>query len=300
MDEKLIRKPYSKYNTGYDKELDNYERLRESESIELLKKLRNGDLSARDKLITGNIYLVFSSAIPYKNKGLELIDLISIGTIGLIKAIDKYDINKDTSFNNYAHQAITNSVLNGLYNEARHVRIPTYQIDNYHEYTKRESDNITIDELKVLFGLDEDSCNNLYYTLKEPVFYGVSADIIDELNTNMDLSCSAEDEFLSKNIKEDIKKAIEESNLSDKEIKLLNLRFGFNGNNSHSLAELAELYKLSYEGVRLRVLGVLSKIAWSKNIESYCGNNKEKNNLQKLRRKEYQAKKNNYRKTKVK
>ena len=298
MEKSEIRKPYSAYNTGYVKSIDDYERFRESESLELLKKLRNGDKSARDKLIIGNLYLVFSSAKPFTDKGLEISDLISIGTIGLIYAIDMYDVSKGTSFSNYAHTAITNSIVNGLLNEPRLVRVPTHQKEKFKEYSKIESDERSVKDIKKIFGSNDIVCNNLFYSLNDPDYYGVNQDVIDNLDTRNGLCNSVEEDFMSENLKEDVRNAIFEANLSDEEKNLLNLRFGFDGEKVHTYSSIAEIIGSSPEGARLKILNILSKLSRSSKIESYCCNKEEKRNMLRIRNKSYYS--NSKRKTEVK
>lgn len=287
MKKEKIRKPYSEYNSGYDKDIDNYERLNEKETILLLKKLSSGDSSVRDKLITGNMYLVFSTAEIYKNNGIDFIDLISIGTIGLIKAIDSYDVEKNTSFNKYAYRAISNSILNGIYNESKLIRFPHHIMRELVSNFKSANVDCSIDDIKNTFNLSDTKCVLLSRVLKDPISFGVDPSGIEDLISVFDASFSAEDEFIKDNLKEDIKKAIDEVELSDFDKELISLRFGFDGNEAHSLYEIAKLKNRSAENIRVRILDALYKLSWTKQIESYSDEAKKSEGLKRIRTMKY-------------
>ena len=290
------RKSLSEYDTGYDTGIRYYKKLNDAESYDLIVKLRNGDNSVRDELIVGNLALVFNVAKVHKNRGVELSDLISIGTIGLINAIDNYNINKKTSFASYAYHTINNTVINGLYEESRLIKIPHYQIAKYMSFNKEERDNLSPERLASIFKMDKKLGDYLYYLVQDPINFGVNINSLDSNEKAIDLisdtsANSAEDEYIDQNKAEELYRAIEEANLSDMEKEILSLRFGSSEKNPISFEEMGKRYNISREYVRVILIKSLEKISRSKIIDTFAETKEEKENLAKVRTKKYINKK---------
>lgn len=290
------RKSLSEYDTGYDTGIRYYKKLNDAESYDLIVKLRNGDSSVRDELIVGNLALVFNVANVHKNRGVELSDLISIGTIGLINAIDNYNINKKTSFASYAYHTINNTVINGLYEESRLIKIPHYQIAKYMSFNKEERDNLSPERLASIFKMDKKLGDYLYYLVQDPINFGVNINSLDSNEKAIDLisdtsANSAEDEYIDQNKAEELYRAIEEANLSDMEKEILSLRFGSSEKNPISFEEMGKRYNISREYVRVILIKSLEKISRSKIIDTFAETKEEKENLAKVRTKKYINKK---------
>ena len=114
----------------YSKSVDKFALLTKEEESELAQKVKAGDKRAREKLINHNLRLVLGIARRYMNKGLSLEDLIQEGNIGLIKAVDKIDPEKEARFATYASFWIRQSILLAIANQARIVRIPANVVDD--------------------------------------------------------------------------------------------------------------------------------------------------------------------------
>ncbi len=100
--------------------------LTEEEEKALFKKMKKGDRSARDEIARGNLRLVISIAKKYQHMGLALDDLIEEGNLGLLKAIEKYDLRKNCRFATYASFWIRQNVTRALTNEGKLIRIPAH------------------------------------------------------------------------------------------------------------------------------------------------------------------------------
>ena len=146
---------------SYLKDIAKYKVLDSSEISKLVIKAQNGDESARTKLIQANLRFVVTFAKQYQNRGISLMDLISAGNEGLIKCIDKYDINKGTAFLTYAGWWIKQSIYNIIYSHGNEIRLPVTQrllvikiLDATNKFIQKHSRNPSIEELSELTGID--------------------------------------------------------------------------------------------------------------------------------------------------
>lgn len=131
-EEKVMKKPvgdgyYSEEIVEqYFHEIGLYDPITKEEEEEVVRKAQAGDEDARDRLVTSNLRLVAKVAMKYSKSGTNYIDLIQEGTIGLIKAIDKYDFDKGHSFSSYAVWWIKRDIINSIANRINTIKIPNY------------------------------------------------------------------------------------------------------------------------------------------------------------------------------
>lgn len=138
--------------------------LTKETEIELFKRIKNGEIQARDEAIQKNLRLVISIAKKRLNRGLDLTDLIQYGNIGLIKAIEKFDLKKECRFSTYATWRIRQAIDRALYYETRTIRIPNYMcahIDKLKQYLYYNSNKNypTTKELAQILNRDEKTVN---------------------------------------------------------------------------------------------------------------------------------------------
>lgn len=107
----------------YLSEIGRYQLLTRAEEVQLAKRVEAGDGSARSRLIESNLRLVVTIAKPYRNRGVDLLDLIQEGTVGLVRAVDRYDWRRGTKFSTYAAWWIRHGIVEAL-SRARAVRVP--------------------------------------------------------------------------------------------------------------------------------------------------------------------------------
>lgn len=110
----------------YFHEIGLYDQIDKNNEVEIIKKAQAGDEESRDTLVTSNLKLVAKVAMKYSKSGTNYIDLIQEGTIGLIKAIDKYDFEKGHSFSSYAIWWIKRDIINSIANRINTIKIPNY------------------------------------------------------------------------------------------------------------------------------------------------------------------------------
>ncbi|GLI57852.1 hypothetical protein PM10SUCC1_33660 [Propionigenium maris DSM 9537] len=131
-EEKVMKKPvgdgyYSEEIVEqYFHEIGLYDPIKKEEEEEVVRKAQGGDEEARERLVTSNLRLVAKVAMKYSKSGTNYIDLIQEGTIGLIKAIDKYDFEKGHSFSSYAVWWIKRDIINSIANRINTIKIPNY------------------------------------------------------------------------------------------------------------------------------------------------------------------------------
>ena len=143
--------------TAYLRDISRYKILECSEINELIEKAQQGDKQARDKVITSNLRFVVTVAKQFQNRGLPLMDLISSGSEGLMKAVDKFDTKRGVTFLSYAIWWIRQSIYNSIYWQAKEIRLPMSQqllvntitdcIDKFLKEHHRNPSSIEISEI---------------------------------------------------------------------------------------------------------------------------------------------------------
>ncbi len=162
MSKKIIYTDYKdELLNSYLKDISKYKVLDSSEVAILISKAQAGDEKARDQVITSNLRFVVTIAKQYQNRGIALMDLIEAGTEGLIKSVDKFDVNRGTVFLTYAGWWIKQCIYNTIYANGESIRLPISQrllvikiLDATNKFTKKYSRNPSIEELVELTGIE--------------------------------------------------------------------------------------------------------------------------------------------------
>lgn len=146
---------------SYLKDISKYKVLDSSEVATLISKAQAGDEEARNRVITSNLRFVVTIAKRYQNRGISLMDLIAAGTEGLIKSVDKFDVNRGTVFLTYAGWWIKQCIYNTIYAHGEEIRLPISQrllvikiLDATNKYSQKYSRNPSSEELSELTGID--------------------------------------------------------------------------------------------------------------------------------------------------
>ena len=234
--------------------------LKEAEKIELIKLSRNGNKEARDLLVNGNLKLVLSIVQRFGGRGEEPDDLFQIGTIGLIKAIDNFDVNQNVRFSTYAVPMIIGEIRrylrdNNAIRVSRSLRDIAYRAMNEKEkFINENQREPTTDELAALCCCKREEIVQAIEAIVDPVslyepIYSDGGDtiyVLDQLGDNND-----DNNWLDEiSIKESIK------NLSDREKQILSLRF-FAGKTQ---IEVADEIGISQAQVSRLEKGALKKV----------------------------------------
>lgn len=239
--------------------------LTKETEIELFKRIKNGEIQARDEAIQKNLRLVISIAKKRLNRGLDLTDLIQYGNIGLIKAIEKFDLKKECRFSTYATCWIRQAIDRALYYETRTIRIPNYMcahIDKLKQYLYYNSNKNypTTKELAQILNCDEKTVNKILKLLENK---NISLNTtIDTKGNELGKTVAVESEDINKQIlNEQLIDIIEnKSNLNTKEKQVLYLRYGLADGEYKSIEEVRKILNISHQRVSNIELVALRKL----------------------------------------
>ncbi len=315
MDVECDLKDYYNYDSIklYLKEISALPLLSKEEEYELAIRIKNGDKKARKEFISRNLRLVVSIAKSYMGRGLEFKDLIGAGNEGLIKATEKYDLKKGFKFSTYATWWIRQSITRGIDDTARNIRIPVHQIEKIRKYKKIKNNladqlnrEPTIEEIADELGITYDQALEYEHLLGDTV--SINQSISDDDDTELgafipDQTETPDITIINSSLSDSIKMAFKNIKLTEKEILVLTLRFGLDGNHEHTLEEVAKMYNVTGERIRQiesRALRKLKTPSAKKMLRPLLDGNDEdsypslKDNQTTRRKINKSAKKNNY------
>ncbi|WP_163470248.1 RNA polymerase sigma factor RpoD/SigA [Fusobacterium sp. IOR10] len=241
----------------YLKDIRKYKILEKSEEEELLLKAKAGDSEAKNQLILCNLRLVVSVAKNYMSKGMNFIDLISEGNLGLIHAIDKFDLSKGYRFSTYAVWWIKQSITKAVINKGREIRIPSYKYDLFNKVNKIVMKNFVKDgkyvsEKKIAeeIGISEKKVKNIMQEFQEILSLNmeVGENIYLEDTLINKSSKNLEEKIMEKLGNEKVHEILDTLELREKEI--LKRRYGLDGYDINTLEEIGYEFKITRERVR--------------------------------------------------
>ena len=246
----------------YFHEINEIPLLTREEEVMLAREVKEGSKEAKDRLIKANLRFVVNAAKHYQNKGLSFSDLISEGNIGLITAVDKFDVDRGYHFISYAVWWIRQAILKAICEKSRMIRLPLnranelVQIENakksIEQYKEGESD---IDEIVDYLGIDKKRVTDLINASKDIISLETPLSSEKNANTNTisDLIIDSKGEkpervIVNRKLEESIEEVL--STLSEKESNVIKYRFGLEGERPYSLKEIGDKYNLTKERIR--------------------------------------------------
>jgi RNA polymerase primary sigma factor len=285
-----IDKRYSDLGSGLDvsslsvylKEINKIPLLTRKEEVELARRAKKDDQEAKDKLIKANLRFVVNVAKKYQNQGLTLSDLISEGNLGLITAVDKFDVEKGYHFISYAVWWIKQSILKAICEKSRMIRLPLNRANELLqiEKVKREigsnkDGEADIEEIADFLDMDKSRINDLINASKEFVSLETPLSSDKDANTISDLmedtkGADPEKILIDSTLQESIENVL--STLTEKESNVIKYRFGLNGERPHSLKEIGDKYNLTKERIRQIEKKAISRLRHptrSQKLQSY-------------------------------
>ncbi|MBI2996345.1 MAG: sigma-70 family RNA polymerase sigma factor [Candidatus Melainabacteria bacterium] len=254
----------------YLKKLSSIQLLTHKEEIELATKVKQGDIEAKKELARRNLRLVVSIAKRYINQGLSFLDLVQEGNLGLMKTVEKFDVDRGYKFSTYATWWIKQSITRALSDKSRIIRIPVHVVETINKLKKSIRDLSQAlgrepkqNELAKLLDTDAKDIQNITNSMQALI----STDApIGKNNDEADLQELLEDKLYIEPedalINEDLKGNIEDSLLllNPKEKKVVELRFGLNDGFKKTLKEVSQKMGVSYPCARQLLASALKKL----------------------------------------
>jgi len=234
--------------------------LKIEEEVKLAARIRKGDESARQHMISANLRLVVRIALDYKDFGLPLQDLISEGNIGLIKAVDRYDPSKGGKLSTYASWWIKQSIQRALANQSKTIRLPVHAVAKISQIrktaralTEKLGHEVTDEELAAELRMPLEKLIHLRSVAVHPASLdaplGESADASLLGDIVRDEGASSPSEALgSKNVSSDLARAV--NSLGEREAMIIRMRFGLDGNDEMTLEEIGKKFNVTRERIR--------------------------------------------------
>lgn len=266
--------------TLYKREID-IPILTKEEEVKLAYKILEGDKSARKTFIEKNLKFVVYIANNYKQSNLPFLDLIQEGNLGLMKAVDRFDVSKGYRFSTYASFWIKQSIINYLAEQGKAIKLTPNKFTEIIKIQKLKYDlciklnreptlNDIAEEMKISL---EEAC--LLSNLGEEIV-SINTLIKDEEQEsefhNFILDPSFDVENLSEMIllRKEVNDLLKNCGLSKREIMILKLRYGFYSDDEKKFVDIAKIFGVSSERVRQIHKNAINKIRNSKRIDAFC------------------------------
>jgi RNA polymerase primary sigma factor len=266
----------------YLREIGKIPLLTAEQELALAKRVVAGDKKAKDQMAEANMRLVVSIAKRYVGRGLDLLDLIQEGNTGLLRAVEKFDPDKGFKFSTYATWWIRQAITRAIADQARTIRIPVHMVETINKLLRtqrrltqdlnREPTNeeiakemeIEVDKVEHIMKIKQD-ISSLDASVRDDEEDSVLGDFIEDEDT-----VSPEESAAGQLLKEQVKDLL--GSLTEREQKILKLRFGLEDGKSHTLEEVGQEFSVTRERIRqieAKALAKLRKHKDSKKLLDY-------------------------------
>jgi len=243
----------------YLREIGKFPLLTPEEEVYLAKKIKQGDMKAKHKLVNSNLRLVVSIAKKYTGRGMLFLDLIQEGNLGLIRAVEKFDYKKGYKFSTYATWWIRQAITRSIADQARTIRIPVHMVETINRLRKTsrmllqelgrkpteeeiaKRSRISVDKVREIVKVSQ-----IPLSLEMPVGDEDSSKLGDFVE---DAGVQAPDEVVLHGLlREDLENVMK--SLTDREKTVLKLRFGLDDGHPRTLEEVGKVYNVTRERIR--------------------------------------------------
>ncbi len=234
------------------------------------------DKKAKDDLACSNMRLVVNISKKYTNRGLNFLDLIQEGNIGLLKAVEKFDFERGFKISTYATWWIRQAITRAIADQSRIIRVPVHMGETLNKINKISRQFVqdkgrepTYEELAVELNLDEKKIRNIIKISKEPV--SLETPVGDGEDTSLkdfipdDANSSPSDNVVIDDLKEKVREVLK--TLTPREEKVLKMRFGIDVAAEHTLEEVGKDFAVTRERIRQIEVKAISKLRQSQRLE---------------------------------
>ncbi|MBO5360290.1 MAG: RNA polymerase sigma factor RpoD [Clostridia bacterium] len=243
----------------YLKEIGHVQLLSAEEEIELAMKIANNDEAAKSRLAEANLRLVVSIAKRYVGRGMQFLDLIQEGNLGLIKAVDKFDHTKGFKFSTYATWWIRQAITRAIADQARTIRIPVHMVETINKVKKTNSQLLhkigrdpSAEEIAQELDMPVDKVREILRVAQEPV--SLETPIGEEEDSHLGDFIPDDDALAPADAASNIllKESLDEvlNTLTPREKKVIVLRFGLADGHPRTLEEVGKEFNVTRERIR--------------------------------------------------
>jgi RNA polymerase primary sigma factor len=267
----------------YLKEIGQIKLLNMEEELELADRILAGDLSAKARLSEANLRLVVSIAKRYVGRGMLFLDLIQEGNLGLMKAVEKFDVSKGFKFSTYATWWIRQSITRAIADQARTIRVPVHMVETINKLARIQR-QMTLElnkepseeELAERMGISVEKIRDIYKISQEPV--SLETPIGEEEDSHLGdfipdtQNMSPEEYATNEMLKDEIADVLQ--TLTEREEKVIRLRFGLEDGKSRTLEEVGQMFGVTRERIRqieAKALRKLKHPSRSRKLKDYLG-----------------------------
>lgn len=254
----------------YLREIGKIPLLNAEQELELAQQVVAGDKGAKDKMAEANMRLVVSIAKRYVGRGLDLLDLIQEGNTGLLRAVEKFDPDKGFKFSTYATWWIRQAITRAIADQARVIRIPVHMVETINKLLRtqrrltqelnREPTNeeiaatmeIEVEKVEHIMKIKQE-ISSLDASIRDDEEDSVLADFIEDEDT-----ITPEQSATNQLLKEQVKNVL--SALTEREQKIIRLRFGLEDGKQHTLEEVGQEFSVTRERIRQIEAKALAKL----------------------------------------
>ena len=233
--------------------------LTAEEEVDLAKRIERGELGAKQRMVESNLRLVVSIAKNYRNQGLPFLDLIQEGTLGLVRAAEKFDYRRGLKFSTYATWWIRQAIARSLADKARTIRIPVHLVEKLNRIGRAERGLVTVlgreptaEEIAEAAGMEPEEVDSITRSARAPI--SLEKPVGDEEESEFgqfiadDQAESPYERAVETLREEALRNAL--ANLSYRERRVIELRYGLAGEHPRTLDDVGRAFNVTRERIR--------------------------------------------------